>query len=87
MKTAIKTILCLVTVLFAFVVTIITWESTRKNLSEIFPGLESLTDDEDVSLRCRCAIFGDADCAVDNWGAICATGVNAHCWEYDQNCS
>lgn len=46
------------------------------------------TEESDVDkLTCHCSLLYSKNCAVDNWGAECASGKNVHCWSYKNNCS
>lgn len=51
---------------------------------------ESLASSEESDvdkLTCHCSLISSKSCAVDNWGAECASGKNVHCWFYNRNCS
>ncbi|WP_141428145.1 hypothetical protein [Alistipes dispar] len=50
--------------------------------------IEALTQDEGgISIVCRCAGFlGNSQCKASNRKAICASGYNIQCQEWNGNC-
>ena len=55
-------------------------------------GIEALAagkDDETFgpNITCHCSRLKTGNCAVNNWGPVCAGGRNIHCDEWNTNCN
>ena len=46
-------------------------------------------DDETFgpNITCHCSRLKTGNCAVNNWGSVCAGGINIHCDEWNTNCN
>ena len=84
-----KTIILSITFSILFVLaSILTVKTLKEDDSYVFYTpfqQEVLAEDEEPIITCRCAWF-HSECAVGNWGGICAAGNPVHCDEYDGNC-
>jgi hypothetical protein len=64
--------------------------SQKVELSDVMlANVEALAQDENggTNVVCKCSRMQTQNCAVNNWGAQCASGNNVHCWEYNLNCN
>lgn len=79
-------LLCsLCAIVCSLAITVVT--SSDNSLKESFIPIEALAQDEDDKLVCKCSLTTNQNCATNNWGTKCATGVNVHCWSYNLNCN
>lgn len=76
-------------VLSLMISVLVTVKSYHQNyaLLPLFASEKALASSEGgTDLICKCSKV-QSDCAVNNWGAVCARGENIHCSGWDDNCN
>lgn len=81
-------ILAFSAILLAGVVSLSVFANEQKIFDDLFDtNVEVLTNGESTNVVCRCSKVTTQNCAVNNWGAVCASGNNTRCWDYNLNCN
>lgn len=74
--------------LSAIAVTVVTVNRNDVIAQELFSDTNALADNESgTNVICRCSMSMRQNCAVNNWGGVCASGYNVQCWNYNLNCN
>lgn len=90
MKTNLFIIIAVVLLGIASATTILAVKEFKNAIdTDSVEALAAGNDDETFgpNLTCHCSRLKTGNCAVNNWGSVCAGGRNIHCDEWNTNCN